>query len=99
MSQNHEISFKTYLNILIILLILTGVTVGAAQVDFGMFNAIIALLIATIKGALVLLYFMHLKYDDFLYWVIFISSVLFAILFYLLSQIDVSTRVLEINTL
>ena len=39
MSQDHSISFKTYLNVLIILLILTVVTVGVAQVDFGPLNA------------------------------------------------------------
>ena len=99
MSQEHTIGFKVYLRVLIILLGLTALTVAASLVDFGMFNAFIAMLIATIKGALVLLYFMHLKYDDKFYWVIFGSSVFFVILFFLLAKIDVATRVLEINTL
>ena len=99
MSENHHVSFKTYLNVLLILLFLTVLTVGVAQIDFGWLNAFIAMFIATIKGALVLLYFMHLKYDDKWYWVVFGTSVLFVILLFLLVQIDVVTRVLETNTL
>ena len=50
MSKNHSISFKTYLTVLITLLILTVITVGVAQVDFGKVNALLAMLIATIKA-------------------------------------------------
>lgn len=98
--DNHTVSFKTYLNILLALLFLTAVTVAVAQIDFGWFNAFIAMLIATIKGALVLLYFMHLKYDDDkFYWVIFGSGVFMVILLFILSKVDIATRVLEVNTL
>ncbi len=99
MSQKHVIGFKIYLRILMILLGLTVITVGVSLVDFGMFNTFIAMFIATLKGVLVLLYFMHLKYDDKFYWVVFGSSVFFLILFFLLSEIDVATRVLEVNFL
>ncbi len=99
MSQEHTIGFKGYLRILILLLVLTALTLGVSLVDFGMLNTFIAMLIATIKGMLVLLYFMHLKYDDKSYWVVFGSSVFFLILFFLLSEIDIATRVLEVNTL
>ena len=95
MSDNHTVSFKTYLNVLYILLFLTVVTVGVAQIDFGMFNAFIATLIASIKAAFVLLYFMHLKYDDKVYWFIFGISVGFVILLYVISKIDLLTRVFE----
>ena len=57
------------------------------------------MLIASLKGALVLLYFMHLKYDDKLYWVAFGSSVFFVLLFFLLCKIDIITRIQEVNTL
>ena len=99
MSENHVLSFKTYLNILLILLFLTFVTVAVAQVDFGWFNAFIAMFIATIKATLVLLYFMHLKYDDKFYWVIFGSGVFMVTLLFFLVKIDVVTRILEVNTL
>jgi cytochrome c oxidase subunit 4 len=50
-----------YLAIGIILLILTATTVGAAFVNLGAFNPVVALLIATIKATLVVLFFMHVK--------------------------------------
>ena len=99
MTENHKISFKTYLNVLLALLFLTVLTVAVAQIDFGGFNALIAMLIATIKGSLVLLYFMHLKYDNKFYWVIFGSGVFFLALLFILIQVDVVSRVLEVNTL
>ena len=99
MSENHIVPFKIYLNVLIALLVLTVVTVAVAQVDFGAWNAFIAMFIASVKGALVLLYFMHLKYDDKLYWVVFGSGVFFVILLFFLTKIDIITRVLEVNTL
>ena len=99
MSENHIVPFKTYLSVLVALLFLTVITVAVAQVDFGAWNALIAMFIASVKGALVLLYFMHLKYDDKLYWVIFGSGVFFVILLFLLTKIDIITRVLEVNTL
>ena len=94
MSHAHGPGFKAYLNVLIVLLILTAVTVGIAQIDFGALNAFIAMLIASIKGALVLLYFMHLKYDDKIYWAVFGSSVFFVILLFFFSKLDILTRVL-----
>ena len=40
---------------------LTATTVGAAFVNLGPFNPVVALLIATIKATLVVLFFMHVK--------------------------------------
>lgn len=100
MSDNHIIvSFKTYLFVLIALLVLTVITVAVAQIDFGVLNAFFAMLIASIKAALVLLYFMGLKYDDKMYWVVFGSAVFFVILLYFFSKLDFLTRVLENSTL
>ena len=94
MSKNHIVGFKIYLNVLISLLILTALTVAVAQIDFGALNAFIAMLIATVKAVLVLLYFMHLKYDDKLYWLVFASSVFFVGLLYFFSKLDLITRVI-----
>lgn len=48
------------------LIVLTIVTVKIAKVDFGSvaINITIAMLIASIKGLLVALYFMHLKWEE-----------------------------------
>jgi cytochrome c oxidase subunit 4 len=54
---------KIYLAVLVLLLMLTGITVGASYIDLGPLNIIVALLIATTKASLVGLFFMHLLYD------------------------------------
>jgi cytochrome c oxidase subunit 4 len=51
-----------YYGIWITLLILTGVTAGVSFIDLGPFNTIVALVIATFKALLVVLFFMHVKY-------------------------------------
>jgi cytochrome c oxidase subunit 4 len=50
-----------YLLIGAVLLVLTATTVGAAFVNLGPFNPVVALLIATVKATLVVLFFMHVK--------------------------------------
>lgn len=46
------------------LLLGTGLTVGAAYVDLGWLNPVIALGIATIKAVLVILFFMHVVFQS-----------------------------------
>ncbi|MBL8033163.1 MAG: cytochrome C oxidase subunit IV family protein [Leptospiraceae bacterium] len=48
------------------LIVLTIVTVKVAKIDFGSvaINITIAMFIASIKGLLVALYFMHLKWEE-----------------------------------
>lgn len=61
--SEHVVSPKTYVVILLALLLGTYLTVTAALRDFGPWNIVIALTIATTKAALVILYFMHLRYS------------------------------------
>ena len=53
-----------YLKIFAALLVGTGLTVGAAFVDMGAFNPVVAILIACIKAVLVVLFFMHVYYSS-----------------------------------
>lgn len=64
----HIIPKKTYLNVLLVLLVLTFITVAVSRVDFGTFNIVVAMLVASIKAGLVGLFFMHLKYEDKVVW-------------------------------
>ncbi len=64
MSENAEHgthSRRFYVTIGITLLALTATTVFAAFVNLGPFNPVVALLIATIKASLVMIFFMHVK--------------------------------------
>lgn len=59
--SEHIVSWKVYLVIFVLLMVGTGTTVWAAFQNFGPFNIVIALGIATIKATLVVLYFMHAR--------------------------------------
>lgn len=68
--------YTTLAVVLACLLILTGVTVGVSYMDLGKLNVWVALLIASTKSTLVLLFFMHLKYEIRVIKVSFISTVI-----------------------
>jgi cytochrome c oxidase subunit IV len=62
--EHHVVGPKTYLLILGALMVLTATTTGAAFIDMGVFNPIIALAIAVLKAVLVILFFMHIRYSS-----------------------------------
>ena len=72
----HIMSYKTLAIVLLSLLVLTGVTVGVSYFDMGFFNVPIALMIASTKSTVVLLFFMHLKYEGKLIAISFTSTVI-----------------------
>jgi cytochrome c oxidase subunit 4 len=80
---SHVASVKVLLGTGGSLLLLTLVTVAATKVDFGgsNINLAIAMLIAVTKATLVVLFFMHLKYDKLFHTVVFVSAILAASLF------------------
>jgi cytochrome c oxidase subunit 4 len=71
------------------LLVLTVLTVTVTSVDLGaQGNLIVAMVIATVKAALVVTFFMHLLWDKKFNLVLFLTSVLFLILFLSMSSTD-----------
>ncbi len=71
---------------------LTALTVFAATLELGPFNAVVALTIATIKALLVLLFFMELRYSTALTKVAVVSAIFFLMLLVGLSLADYLTR-------
>lgn len=71
-----------YFWIFIALVVLTGITVGVAVHRFSSeyTNIVVALTIATVKGTLVARYFMHLKFEGKLIYLIFLSPILLCLL-------------------
>jgi cytochrome c oxidase subunit III len=65
---------KIYFVVFGILMVLTALTVLAAFKDLGQLNVIVALTIAVIKGTLVVLFFMHVRYSDRLTWIVVITG-------------------------
>lgn len=68
MSENKHIhppvSLSTYVMVWLALLAMTALTITAASLHFGAWSVLAAIVIATIKGTLVLMYFMHLRYEE-----------------------------------
>jgi cytochrome c oxidase subunit IV len=60
----HVVPVSTYIIVFVSLLLLTGLTTGAAYIDMGPFNTVVALAIAVTKMLLVVLFFMHVKYSS-----------------------------------
>jgi cytochrome c oxidase subunit 4 len=63
-AEHHIVSPLQYCMVFATLLVFTGVTVGAAYIDLGVLNPIIALGIASFKAVVVILFFMHVKYQS-----------------------------------
>ncbi|MBV9494381.1 MAG: cytochrome C oxidase subunit IV family protein [Acidobacteria bacterium] len=81
-----------YLLIFFGLLGLTILTVLASRVDLPGWNTPIAMLIATTKAVLVILFFMHVIHSTKLTWAVIIASVFWLGLLFLLTFADYLTR-------
>lgn len=89
----HSTSLGFYVLIWASLLVGTGLTVFAAKIDLGHFNAAVALIIATTKALLVALFFMHLKdANERLLKLVVISTLFFLFLLMALAMADYGTR-------
>src|ERR1035438_2083647 len=62
--SHHIVTPKVYAAVFVTLLVGTALTVVAANIDLGLFNPIIALGIACTKAVIVILWFMHVKYQS-----------------------------------
>jgi cytochrome c oxidase subunit 4 len=83
---------KTYYTIGFTLLILMIVTVAAAYIDLGPFNIYVALTIAIVKSTLVVMYFMHVKYNTKITWIFAGAGFLWLIIMFALTMADYVTR-------
>ncbi len=93
--SEHIMSTKFYYTIWIALLCLTVITAAVSFVDLGPFNTIVALVIATIKALLVVLFFMHVKYtSEKLTKIVIVSAIFWLFLLLALSMADYATRLL-----
>src|SRR5207253_5395197 len=90
--EHHVVPIRLYLLVFAALMVLLIVTLGAAMMNLGDWNLVIAITIAVAKALLVVLFFMHLRWSTYLVRV-FAGAALFwlAILFVLTLQ-DFLTR-------
>ena len=63
-NETHITGYLTYTIVLIVLLLLTTLSVFITGIHLGAFTVALALLIASVKVATVLSYFMHLRSEN-----------------------------------
>ena len=74
------------------LILLTIITVGAAYVPLGPLTVPVAIGIAVAKASLVVLFFMHLKYDNPVNALTFTIGTIFVVVFITITLLDTAFR-------
>jgi cytochrome c oxidase subunit 4 len=84
----HVVDLRVLGAVFAALMVLTAITVAVSYFDFGVLNLLVAMGVATVKAALVALYFMHLRYDSPFNAFIFVVGVAFLALFLVITMLD-----------
>ena len=77
----HVVPLQILVGIFVALVVLTVVTVAVTTLIWAVSISGSHLAVATIKGALVILYFMHLRYDSPFNSLVFVTALVFLFLF------------------
>jgi len=91
-NKEHIITYKTYLIILFALISLTLISVGLTRIEFNEYTLAVALILASIKSSLVLIYFMHLKFEHNVYKFMMIGVIMLIITVLAITFLDYSYR-------
>ena len=83
--QVHDVSDWTYIKIAVALMILTAAEVAISYSDIGKFMVPILLIMMAVKFFTVVLYFMHLKYDNRLFKRFFYAGLFLAVFVYIVA--------------
>lgn len=90
--EPHVLPVSLYLAVWGGLVVLTGITVVVAHYDFGQWNTVVAMVVATVKASLVALYFMHLRYDNKFNLLILLGSLMLVSIFFYPTLTDLMSR-------
>jgi cytochrome c oxidase subunit IV len=91
--REHIVPRKTYFVIWAALMALMVLTAFLSTVNLGDWSTVLALFIAAVKALLVLLFFMHLRYEDYkLTAVVFFAGLFWLGIMFVLSLTDYLTR-------
>ena len=90
--HEHIDTVKTYVGILVVLLIATVLTTVVAFVDLGPFSVVVALTIACVKMLLVALFFMHIRHSSKLTKLVVLGGLLWLAILLMLTMTDFATR-------
>ena len=73
--EHHPLGDNLLLKVYTALLILTGITVGASVYYPGKIGVGVAMIVTPLKAALILMYFMHLKYEKPVFVIMFLVAI------------------------
>jgi cytochrome c oxidase subunit 4 len=90
--SHRAISVRTYVTVFVGLMVLTAITIFSAHVDLGRGNVVVALAIAFTKAALVVTYFMHLRFGARMSRAVLVAGILAVALMLGFTLDDVLTR-------
>jgi len=90
--SEHVLAKKLYFSVFGALIVFTALTTGIAFIDLGPFNTVVALVIAVCKATLVVLFFMHLKYQTGMTRVVIVAALLWLAVLIGITMSDVFTR-------
>ena len=88
----HIVTKKQYALIFAILMVLTLATTAIGMIDLGRLNVVVALVIATIKALLVVLFFMHIYWSSKLNKLVVVSGLVWLALLLWLTLTDFFSR-------
>lgn len=89
---HHVLPVRTYATIVSLLFVFTVITVLAAFVELGPLNTPVALAIAIFKATLVVLFFMHVRYNTPLMWIFAAAGFFWMIIMFALTMQDYVSR-------
>jgi len=92
MEQKNNRPFSTYVGIWLGLLMLTVLTVTVAGLNLGSLSVIGAIAIAAVKSSLVIMFFMHIKYEDKVFKIMLALTVFTLVVILLLTFADTAFR-------
>ena len=89
---HHIVPMRVYLSVIACLFIFTAITVAVAYLELGALNTPVALAIAIFKASLVVLFFMHVRYNTPLMWVFAGAGFFWLLILFALTMQDFMTR-------
>ncbi len=88
----HVVNYGTYVSVWLTLMVLMALTIAAAGLGLGAISVLTVLAIAGAKSALVLYFFMHLRYEGYLIRFIFFATVMVLVVIIALTYLEVILR-------
>ena len=91
-TTHHVVPVRTYVMVFAALMILGALTIAVSYVNLGIFNNFIAMAIAVTKAALILAFFMHLRYSNKLTLLVALMGFFWLIIFFAITLGDYLAR-------